>query len=465
VKEKFCFVKEKDAFVKAFNACQGKDARKEFLGKRKAGVRARKDHAKKCTEWAGSVSESRSKELDDIRKQRSKAIETRLTSLGHGKEIAYLKDLEKIGSWFARRELTLFSDQLEVKQPKPLTDRNWNSIEGTMLDYMKDVKTHRLRKERTELLSARRSLIAAEWRSCRFPSDQFQPGLLDVWLWEEMKYFIDLAVVHRRYTRDDIMKDLQLATCVFACTDRHGLHGDMAKAGYDATACSMWFPEYLHHPCNARCTVFDESDEDKIGKGVCDHAELALTHDSETRMTRRREWSTDSLVFDYKASRVVRKILNACSLDPSITVEELDKADPRVVCLKCSFGAKCDGERIFPILTWRTAVHHCMRKHWGDLTVAWQQISDEEAVVTRELERKEPQKRGIQPKARKDWRCSTCTGTSLDNGQLTLVDVKTHLANEHDKDTPVEGVDYFRALDWPPEQPLVARMVPKATSS
>ncbi len=77
--------------MKAFNACQGKDARKEFLGKRKAGVKARKDvsthfpnplplltkdinkHAKKCTEWADSVSESRSKELDDIRKQRSKA--------------------------------------------------------------------------------------------------------------------------------------------------------------------------------------------------------------------------------------------------------------------------------------------------------------------------------------------------------------------------------------------------------
>ncbi len=71
-----------------------------------------------------------------------------------------------------------------------------------------------------------------------------------------------------------------------------------------------------------------------------------------------------------------------------------------------------------------------MRKHWGDLAVAWQQISDEEAVMARELEKKEPQKRGIQPKARKDWRCSTCTGTSLDNGRLTLVDVKTHLANE-----------------------------------
>ncbi|KAK0500900.1 hypothetical protein EDD18DRAFT_1146486 [Armillaria luteobubalina] len=500
-KEKFCFVKEKDAFVKAFNACQGKDARKEFLGKRKAGVKARKDHAKKCTEWAGSVSESRSKELDDIRKQRSKAIETRLTSLGHGKEIAYLKDLEKSGSWSVRRELTLFSDQFEVKQPKPLTDRNWNSMEGTMLGYMQDVKTHRLKKERTELLSARRSLIAAEWRSCRSPPDQFQPGLLDVWLWEEMKYFIDLPsciVVTPEMVKDvmtmrlpafitswcnikyirllsmldyeirgahlDLMKDLQLATCVFACTDRRGLHHDMVKAGYDATACSMWFPEYLRHPCNARCTVFDESDEDRIGKGVCDHSELALTHDSETRITRRREWSTDSLVFDYKASRVVRKILNTCNLDVNITVEELDKVDPRVVCLKCSFGAKCDGERIFPILTWRTAVHHCMRKHWGDSAVVWQQISNEEAAVVRELEKKEPEKRGVQPKDRKDWRCSACTGTSLDHGLLTLVDIKTHLANEHDKDTPVEGMDYFRTLDWPPEQPLVARMIPKAVT-
>ncbi|KAK0466092.1 uncharacterized protein EV420DRAFT_1474894 [Desarmillaria tabescens] len=184
-KEKFCFVKEKDGFVQAFNACQGKDTRKEFLAKRKAGVKARKD-------WADSVSENRSKELEDIRKQRSKAIESRLTSLGHGKEIEYLKDLEKTGSLSERRGLILFSDQWEVKQSKPLTDKNWNSIEGTMLEYMQDVKTHRLKKERNELLSARRSLIADEWRSCRSPSNEFQPSLLDIWLWKEMKYFIDL---------------------------------------------------------------------------------------------------------------------------------------------------------------------------------------------------------------------------------------------------------------------------------
>ncbi|KAK0209119.1 hypothetical protein DFS33DRAFT_1307755 [Desarmillaria ectypa] len=495
-KEKFCFVKEKDTFVKAFNACQGKDVRKEFLGKRKAGVKARKDHAKKCAEWADSVSESRTKELDDIRKQRSKAIETRLTSLGHGEEIAYLKDLEKTGSWSERRALTLFSDQFEVKQPKPLTDKNWNSIEGTMLEYMRDVKTHRLKKERTELLSARRSLIAAEWRSCQSPPNEFQPGLLDVWLWKEMKYFIDLpsciivtpemvrsAMMSRLpgfiiswrdekllelwcmldyQVRGGNMNDLQLATCVFVCTDRRGLHRDI---GYDTTGCSMWFPEYLHHPCNTRCTVFDESDESRIGKGVCDHKELGLTHDSETRMMRRREWSTDSLVFDFKASRVVQKILDTCNLNPKTTVEQLDKVDPRVVCLKCSFGAKCDGERIFPVLTWRTAVHHCMRKHWGDLGVTWQRISDEEAAVARELEKKEPQRRGIQQQARKVWRCSTCTGTSLDSGRLTLVDIKTHLANEHDADTPVEGIDYFRALDLSPEQPLIARMVPKVVTS
>lgn len=370
-----------------------------------------------------------------------------------------------------------------------------------MLDYMQDVKTHRLKKERSDLLSARRSLIATEWRSCRSPANEFQPGLVDIWVWKEMKYFIDLPsgiavtaeMVRNAMTsrlpsftaswRDDkflelwFMLDytvrgglldhtnhLQQATCVFMCTDQRGLHRDMGVAGYDTTACSMWYPEYLHHACNSRCTVFEESDESRIGKGVCDHEELGLMRDLQTRLTRRREWSTDSLVFDHKASRVVRKILDTCNLNPRTTVDQLDKADPRVVCLKCSFGAKCDGERIFPVLTWRTAVHHCMRKHWGDSAVAWQKISDEETVLARELEKKEPQRRGIQPPLEKNWRCSTCTGTSLDNGHLTLMDVKTHLANEHDANTPVEGVDYFRALDWPPEQPLIARMVPKAVT-
>ena len=60
-----------------------------------------------------------------------------------------------------------------------------------------------------------------------------------------------------------------------------------------------------------------------------------------------------------RASRTVNNILQACGLEwEKTTVEDMDKRDHIVfVCLKCTFDAKCDGERIsVRVCSWRDAV-------------------------------------------------------------------------------------------------------------
>lgn len=70
----------------------------------------------------------------------------------------------------------------------------------------------------------------------------------------------------------------------------------------------------------------------------------------------RDSWDSDKLRFDEKASRVVKQLLQAVGLELSTTTKEMDRLDHRFVCLKCTFGSRCDGSRVVRIWSWRDAV-------------------------------------------------------------------------------------------------------------
>lgn len=120
----------------------------------------------------------------------------------------------------------------------------------------------------------------------------------------------------------------------------------------------MWYPEFLHHGCNW-------IEKAEIPKGpVKDFAVAARITDPLLRLSsykfregfKRKPWTSTGLAFDRKASRVAKKFVTACGLDPKeASVEDMDQLDARVVCLKCSFKHKPDGERSMEIRTWRQA--------------------------------------------------------------------------------------------------------------
>ena len=114
----------------------------------------------------------------------------------------------------------------------------------------------------------------------------------------------------------------------------------------------MYYPEYLHHRCNRiRLRDWSDPDEDEpalsLGKGY---------HQYEDRVVR-QQWNSEKLEYDKDASRVIKKILQTCGWDwKTMTVGKLDQLDPRLVCLKCTYGHRCDGERRVSVRSWRSAV-------------------------------------------------------------------------------------------------------------
>lgn len=273
-----------------------------------------------------------------------------------------------------------------------LSSLDWNTIKDKLRDYMEIVKAHRIRTDRETLIWARRGRARLAWFTYRNKECDLQdllPNQIDIWLWKPVNDLIEqpsevdvtessfeqafrgLPAFIRRWQEEKMdqllrvahgefgiwrprVDDLERATCVFSCAQDF-YHMCYKDAGPDADCkeSCMWFPEFVHHPCNALARYgYDDGEGAMPNLGSC---KMVEAH-HEGKGFRRRQWSTRWLYFNDKASRTVRSILNACGMPLSTRVQQLDQTDPRLVCLKCSFGAKCDGERYFSVMTWRTAV-------------------------------------------------------------------------------------------------------------
>ncbi|KAG7100090.1 hypothetical protein E1B28_001871 [Marasmius oreades] len=479
---------------------RGEAARLAFIEERKVQLVTRNQNARLWAKWTENLQDVRQQELDDIRSKRSDALKKKLKAEGYEPELLLLDQLQR--PWSSAVCFPLWDHHQFVKQPKPLTDRNWDQIKSDLVTYMETVRAYRLREERQKLVWERRHHATAEWVSYRTDQHlvgEFIPNPIDVWFWNPVKTVVeepsDVVVNDQSFgqpmlgfpaflrrwqgeKQDELVRllpfpmagdlwyarpqHLRLAICVLSCTSSfHCEFDEWPERHYPC----MWFPEFLHHPCNTlerracRYNFADGEKQDPIDKEV--QRAPCLRADNEFKGFRRRKWSTKWVAFDQKASRTVQNILKACGMSLHTTTEQLDAADPRVVCLKCTYGAKCDGERRFPVLTWRTAVQHCFAKHWGDGTVAWQKVSDDDAALARTSECM-PVRRIVQIPEERPWRCGHCKDTPQDRGRMTFTDMQEHFDVAHGgREGMEEGVHYYKAFDFPPRQPPVVTMVPK----
>ncbi|KAJ7657993.1 hypothetical protein B0H17DRAFT_1097587 [Mycena rosella] len=181
-------------------------------------------------------------------------------------------------------------------------------------------------------------------------------GFISQWEEQKIRSLASLNMVDERLvfsfsyaSASSHLRGLRLAACVFTCEDLSHIHSSIEhyqNGSYPA----LFYPEFLHHPCATVARREPDDDEDApfnpLFKASRDFA-----------YCRRKEWSSDSMFFDEKASRAVKRILEACGLDHrTVTTEEMDTLDPRFICLKCSYGAKCDGQRPRQVMPWRNAV-------------------------------------------------------------------------------------------------------------
>lgn len=214
----------------------------------------------------------------------------------------------------------------------------------------------------------------------------------------------------------------KLATTVFRCVpvDRWQFCSAHLNSNedYDGPECHfMFFPEYLHHRCNSIKLCKEKS----LGRKCFSPLHLGAGHIE----IHRTPWSADHLVFDAKASHVVRKIIEACKMHPATTtVEELDQRNPYLVCLRCTFGNKCDGERLVEARSWRVALRHAMKVHWGDNRVEWEVINEEDAKPLRQEFNENRQSCAAKMV---EWRCAYCVDQAEEPDEMTASQLIRHL--------------------------------------
>jgi hypothetical protein len=187
------------------------------------------------------------------------------------------------------------------------------------------------------------------------------PMMLDSWRRQQICALAEHAF-DERLEYASASERLQLATTVFHCAEVMTVHLPPDARDVDIEEQSehslFWWPHVLHHGC-CRTKIVDmcaleEANGDpahKLGAGF-----LTCT------LRAPLEWK--SLRFSDIASAIAERVVRACGRDPATaTAAEMDKLDARLVCLKCSYGAQPDGERVMCVRGWRSSVHQSLFPH------------------------------------------------------------------------------------------------------
>ncbi|KAH6903613.1 hypothetical protein BKA70DRAFT_1300413 [Coprinopsis sp. MPI-PUGE-AT-0042] len=550
----YCLVSEKDAFEKKLDNFKGD--RNALIAKIKEDVKEIKAHAKVCEAWEDRRIAARERELRDTQSARETMIRAKLLEMGYEKELQYLALSEAFMDGLAPEagqlalplipdSLVSFSNQTEVRQTKPLTEKQWdNRVKYYVKAYMDEVRKHRIKNEENLLLDKNRQVLAEAWVEFTSKSEAFRglfslpeygtsrplPTIADFldfsfvetwldhhepitvskvtdWLGRLFPDTKELSLILKTWHNDqrkgfirqtpvwvkaDSIEDnlgLELAITVFTCqraesvvhyrcleeVDDPRIRGvqmheylyaprkmttSQEEQRKKFTYSCMWFPEFMHHGCNTLVTR-------PILEKELELDECMVVERFPGSSTKRGPWKRDHLTFDWKASVVVNHILLACGLDwKETTTKQLDELDPRVVCLKCNFGQRCDGERRCSVMSWRYAVRHAMTAHWGPTQVFFEKISDEDAKAVKALEEKEKLQKKFADST-KNLVCTKCRGGSFEPRPFSRTEMKAHLRECHEvdldnlKDSNLDQF-YQEAVGCSPLQPLPVKFIPRA---
>ncbi|KAF9071209.1 hypothetical protein BDP27DRAFT_1322535 [Rhodocollybia butyracea] len=297
-------------------------------------------HSNECQIWLNTKLAERANKLTELRNERKEAI---------------LKRLEEIG-WRAEAEMMIkdyrgdiFTNHKLVSQPRKLTDYGWNCMETELVQMLSEYQVERLIRQRGEALESRYRLFfslllqiesetdlrdpfpaagdiltdprieALIWDTpfdeklgdslCRSKLLEYLPSIINDWRPAKVQEVLDIL---RKSRPGATISDLHLATSVFTCSSCIG--------------------KVLHYP--------------KMFYHRCCHQSFQTSSRSDERLevyfpfwfTRRSlgVWVSSPLVYNDSASQVIKKIVEACNLDPeTTTVDDLHLANPLIECSSC----------------------------------------------------------------------------------------------------------------------------------
>ncbi|KAE9409268.1 hypothetical protein BT96DRAFT_970203 [Gymnopus androsaceus JB14] len=325
-----------ERFKAEYEALQTPEDRSAWLVRKSEERRTLDAHGRLCEDWHRARLANRTGELSNIREQRKDAI---LDRLG---EIGWREEAEKIIA-SSSHPWDEFTTHPSVKQTKKLTQYGWNSIKSELLEMLSAHKTKRLAQERDKTAKQRYFLLEKEYNAVWLTTDLREPfpalgdiitnrifedliwdtpdteALTDVFFREKLSQYLpriieewrpakvqELVEVMQKSRPTASAADLHLATSVFECPDCRA---------------KMQYPQIFYHFCCVYNPVPNSLSEERIKK--------IYSYDNKARMSHK-------VIFSESGSRIVKTIVESCSLDPATTtIQDLHSANPLIECPAC----------------------------------------------------------------------------------------------------------------------------------
>ncbi|TCD66483.1 hypothetical protein EIP91_001308 [Steccherinum ochraceum] len=353
--------------------------------------------AKECNEWQKLKKSSRADELERIREQRLEDIVDRLYEHGWGVE---LNDIGKTDFEFLKQIS-------EVTEPKPLTDRTWDKIAPTIVEFMRYYSEFKDKKDNAFTIKLRMQQFANPLTQALQALGPKVPHLRDLMGYPKLRDIVDNRCI-LTVCKPDIDKAINILpkALKWYMKKRRQYFRDIIRKEYPGVpqeadplllavgqcfSCSfcrkpLVFPDILFHYCVTR----DEPFKSKFF--IKDEYEAAV--DDALNVD---DWKNcRSFDKDFTLSlRLAGQVIATFGKDPAhATADDMDALDLRVCCSQRRNCAVQDPQ-VRAVMTWRAAVHHALaieiivdhkNKKYLERKHSFTLVSEVEATAARQLE-------------------------------------------------------------------------------
>ncbi|TCD66484.1 hypothetical protein EIP91_001309 [Steccherinum ochraceum] len=417
------------------------DKYQQVIDAQKEHTAAVQSFSTQCASWYEDKKESRSQELDTIRRNRLLAVVEKLKELGWNEELEFMADSD----YFELSRLPA------LKQAKALTDRTWANFRQSVEEFMTAAKAARLLNLRKVVLRDRLKSLRIRVHKWRQAFDGLFPHARDFAALPEVQSILDIPT-EEEVTNEDLdalepmLADLVarwrtsaderlLAHLNASATAEHGEDVNpltlAANLLFNCTRCTATrtYPEILTHCCNHY--ICYESDSPEVYNSSANAAMAS------------RPWNPAN--FRLVSQNIRHMVVDLCEKDPARTTQaDMDAFDARFVC------DSCDGGGVVSVMTWRAAAMHGLERHISTYGASCKlaKAKDTYAAKARavEVEAAEKVAETADTKRSSGWYCADCALIRFESKS----NVTSHLRIEHGKEENPSEADYYRHPDSPP---------------
>ncbi|KDQ62605.1 hypothetical protein JAAARDRAFT_465990 [Jaapia argillacea MUCL 33604] len=467
----------------------GGTARQKYLDQCAREAQEKITHAENLRTWVAEMARLRRQEMEAAKQRRLNDIETRLHTLGWGRDLQFIQR-----EYDYHRQ---FQNVPGVSTAEDLTEEDWELISPAIVAFMQSIKEIRLAAELRAATTERLRLLDQLLEShhskqqlkkpfpqtidfCSLPMfrdvidvptaveladvelglldlEPTLPALIDSWettrAGELLKLIpSDFLPKRTKKSTRNVVNMLDLAVAIFQCQKCAEIRA---------------YPSVMVH----RCQYSERSSRpDNVPRRDHNHKKTSSLANLEYETTaisalRSHFWSPSSLQWNPWLPKV-SVVVKVCGLDPkSATTGDMDKLDARFNCAICSAGSK--GKKI-EVMDWRTAMDHCIHRHTRvdleDMELVL--LGNRETKVAKHAERSLDTLGKDSPSDQdKIWCCCHCA--ELVGQYQTVWDATQHVRHYHNVNRPKRGEDFAphpgAELDQPPPLRTTILLISKET--